>query len=106
LVAEHAAQMQRVDMLRVGGKRGAVERVSLDEAPLLVQRQRLLDAARRIRARGGGLGHGFTSGRTSASIRQGRPRWLTEDEFRRHGYLALTAMRHEWWEFRVVRQAR
>ena len=37
LVAEHAAQVQCVEMLRVGGKHGAVERVGLDEASLLVQ---------------------------------------------------------------------
>jgi hypothetical protein len=61
LVAEHAAQMQGVDMLRLGGKSGAIKRVRLDEAPLLVQGQRLLDATRRIRARGGVLGHIFKS---------------------------------------------
>ena len=35
LVVEHAAQMQCVEMLRVGGKHGTVERVGLVEAPLL-----------------------------------------------------------------------
>ena len=59
LVAEHATQMQGVEMLRVGGQRRAVERVRLDEAPLAVQGQRLLDATRRIRARSGVLGHSF-----------------------------------------------
>jgi len=38
---------------------------------------------------------GFKSGETSTSIRQGRPRWLTEREFRRLGYPVLTATRHQ-----------
>src|ERR1700689_3783111 len=101
--------MQRVEMLRVGGKDGAVERVRLDEAPLLVQWQRLLDASGCIRARGGRLGHVFKSGwlqvsGTSTSIRQGRPRWLTERELRLLGYPVLTAARHEWLGPRLVRQ--
>src|SRR5580692_264531 len=41
---------------------------------------------------------GFRSGGTSTSIRQGRPRWLTEGEFRPHGYPVLTAVRHQWRE--------
>src|SRR5580692_3582078 len=42
---------------------------------------------------------GFGSGGTSTSIRQGRPRWLTEGEFRPAGYPVLTAMRHQWMGF-------
>src|SRR5580700_3188349 len=41
---------------------------------------------------------GLRSGGTSTSIRQGRPRWLTEGEFRPHGYPVLTAVRHQWRE--------
>jgi hypothetical protein len=73
LVVEHAAQMQCVEMLRVGGKHGAVERVGLDEAALSVQRQRLLDITRRIRAHGGVLGHVFKSGWLQAETFIGIP---------------------------------
>jgi hypothetical protein len=38
---------------------------------------------------------GFKSGEISTSIRQGRPRWLTEREFLLLGYPVLTAARHQ-----------
>ena len=98
--------MQRVEMLRVGGKHGAVECVGLDEAPLSVQRQRLFDGMRRIRARGGVLGHACVSqARRSTSIRQGRPRWLTEGKFRRW-IPGINRTRHQQGGGRQVESAR
>ena len=49
LVAKHAAQMQRIEMLG-SAARAARRAARLDEAPLAVQGQRLLDATRRIQA--------------------------------------------------------
>jgi len=50
LMAQHAAEVQRIEVARIGREDGAVDLLCLAEPPLLVQRQRLGDGMCRRRA--------------------------------------------------------